>query len=476
MPPSPRAQPNIAAVRVPHAPHVPHMPYAPDVASASAPAQRHARPHLESAIPQPEPLPAGTLLAGRYRLLGYLGGGGFAHIYDAHDTVLGHRRAIKEAFAQDPNTQRQFQLEAEFVLNARHPNLVRGYAWFEHDGRYYLVMDYVDGPTIEEHAIQHIHATGQPLSEARILDWVIPICDAAHTLHTQPAPIIHRDIKPANIKLTGAGVPLLIDLGLAKLYARGTRTIGAALAFTPGYAPPEQYQASGATDARTDVYGLGATLYFLLTGYQPTEAPARIAARALPNPRVLNPDLSAPTEMTVLRAMALDPAQRQQTAAELLADLRQARAALSPNAPLNMPLTPPPYRPAGRPPDAVAVQGAQAAVALDTLANPPGLAALRALPAAVSRLLAARAAPGPDEERSAVAAVLAVAFLALSLLAIVTGLAIVLVVPALALAAFSFARQTAHSPPELRGIAVGTFIAGVAWALLWVVLLARLPH
>ncbi len=465
MTPSPQAQPNIAAVQS-------HVPFSP------APSPPQPRPYPASAISQPQPLPAGTLLAGRYRLLGHLGGGGFAHIYDAHDTVLGHRRAIKEAFAQDASTQRQFQLEAEFVLNARHPNLVRGYAWFEHDGRYYLVMDFVDGATIEEYAIQYIHARGRPLSEARILDWVIPICDAAHTLHTQPTPIIHRDIKPANIKLTGAGVPVLIDLGLAKLYVRGTRTIGAALAFTPGYAPPEQYQASGATDARTDVYGLGATLYFLLTGYQPTESPARIAARALPNPRVLNPDLSAPSEAAVLRAMALDPSERQQTAAELLVELRQARAALSPDAPATSSLAPLPYRPASAAPIAqVAPPGARAAMAaLDTVVEPPGLAALRALPAAVSRLLAARAAPGPDEERSAVAAMLAVVFLALSLLAIVTGWAIVLVVPALALAAFSFSRQTVHSPPELRGIAIGTFIAGVAWALLWAVLLTRLPH
>ncbi|HEV2238387.1 MAG TPA: hypothetical protein VGR57_17130, partial [Ktedonobacterales bacterium] len=172
--------------------------------------------------------------------------------------------------------------------------------------------------------------TGAPLPEASILDWVIPVCGALHTLHTSPVPIIHRDVKPANVKITRLGDPILIDLGLAKLYARGTKTIGAALAFTPGYAPPEQYRASGATDARTDIYGMGASLFYLLTGYQPTEAPARIGALALPPLRQLNPAISRPTEAAVLRALELDPTLRQQSALELEHALRAARTALRP--------------------------------------------------------------------------------------------------------------------------------------------------
>ena len=282
-----------------------------------------------SAPPQPPALTPGTLLWDRYFIQGYISGGGFGHIYKAHDKVLGHRRAIKEAFYRDPNTQRQFRLEAEFLINARHPNLVQGYALFEQAGRFYLVMDYVDGYTLEDITIQHIRRTGYPLLETQILDWIIPICDAVQSLHQQPMPIIHRDIKPANIKLNRQGVPVLIDLGLAKLYYRGSQTIGAALAFTPGYAPPEQYQASGATDQRTDVYAMGATLYYLLTGYQPTEAPARLSKTALPAPCRLNPALSHATEEAVLRAMSLDPADRQQTMSELMAEIQSARALLT---------------------------------------------------------------------------------------------------------------------------------------------------
>ena len=282
-----------------------------------------------SAPPQPPALAPLTLLLDRYLIQGYIGGGGFGHIYRAQDTVLGHQRAIKEAFYRDPNTQRQFRFEAEFLINARHPNLVQGYALFEQAGRFYLVMDYVDGHTLEDITIERIRRTGLPVGETQILDWILPICDAVQSLHQQPTPIIHRDIKPANIKLNGQRVPVLIDLGLAKLYYRGSQTIGAALAFTPGYAPPEQYRASGATDQRTDVYGMGATLYYLLTGYQPTESPARLSSTTLPAPRQLNPALSRATEAAVLQAMSLDPTARQQTMTSLMADLQSARSLLT---------------------------------------------------------------------------------------------------------------------------------------------------
>jgi serine/threonine-protein kinase len=269
------------------------------------------------------------VLFGRYRIESYIGGGGFAHIYRAHDERMGYIRAIKEAFYRDPGTQRQFGVEAEILLNTTHPNLVKAYAYFQQGTRLYLVMDYVEGQTLEDIAIEYIRRTGRALPEAQVLDWMIPVCEAAQTLHAQPVPIIHRDVKPANIKLGRQGnIPILMDLGLAKLYFRGSHTIGAALAFTPGYAPPEQYQAQGMTDQRTDVYGLGATLYFLLTGYQPIEAPARLSNRSLPTLRSLNMLVSEEAEAAVLRAMALDPAYRQPSAHTLGMELRAARARL----------------------------------------------------------------------------------------------------------------------------------------------------
>ncbi len=291
----------------------------------ASPAQTSPTP----ASPGQPVLPDGTVLDARYVIEGYIGGGGFAHIYRAQDRVFGVRRAVKEAFYFDDATRQQFKLEAEFLQQAEHPNLVRGYAFFEQSGRLYLVMEFVDGQTLEDIAIEHIRQTHRALPEAQVLDWMIPICDAAQALHLQPAPIIHRDVKPANIKLSSEKrMPILIDLGLAKLYIPGSQTIAAALAFTPGYAPPEQYQAAGLTDPRTDVYALGATLFFLLTGYQPTESPARLTTHSLPALRSLNPALSWRTERVVQRAMALNPDERYQSAAALLADLRNARSAL----------------------------------------------------------------------------------------------------------------------------------------------------
>lgn len=470
--------------------------------------------------PQPPTLAPGALLVGRYLVQGYIGGGGFAHIYRVEDRVLGHQRALKEAFSRDAQTAQQFRLEAEFLLNARHPNLVRGYAVFEHGGRFYLVMDYVDGQTLEEIAIQHIRRTGRPLAEAQVLDWMLPICDAIETLHAQPMPVIHRDIKPANIKLTRAGVPVLIDLGLAKLYAQGSNTLGAALAFTPGYAPPEQYQASGLTDQRTDVYGLGATLYYLLTGYQPTESPARLSAQALPAPRTLNPALSAASEAVVPRAMELDPARRQQSIAAIrreLAAARQALAALPAAGAEAAAILGERAMPCGRcgtanPPEArfclrcggpVVATGepglAPWLVAADAAEPPPAPnGAPFAMPAprpqrpyapagvAAAAVVAAVPARGPlalpagkglplalgvheTEAQAAIAAALALVCFAFSLMALYSGWTIIFVAPALALAGWSWLRQVAGMPPELRWLTQVTLCLSAGWLAVWLI-------
>lgn len=429
---------------------------------------------------QPPALPPGTLVGGRYLIQGYIGGGGFGHIYKAHDSVLGHRRALKEAFYRDIQTQRQFRLEAEFILNARHPHLVRGYAVFEQNGRFYLVMDYVDGYTVEEIAIQHIRRTGKPLPEAQVLDWVLPICDACHALHTQPMPIIHRDVKPANIKITREGIPVLIDLGLAKLYLRGNATIGAALAFTPGYAPPEQYQASGATDQRTDVYGLGATLYYLLTGYQPTESPARLGPQALPTPRSLNGLISQATEDAVLRAMALDPSERQQTAHELHLELLAARTALSERDPVTLP--------PGTEGDATVLPAAiqpptppASASPSDAPKDPAPAAHPGPLPLATpSKLRAAGHRGGvmgadQTEALAVISAILSLVCMSLSFAALLVGGMLIFALPAVALGGWSLSRLRADALAGFRTIALIAYMLGATWPPIWMAVILPQP-
>jgi serine/threonine protein kinase len=470
-----------------------------------------------SAPPQPPALAPGTLLLDRYFIQGYIGGGGFGHIYRAQDKVLGHRRAIKEAFYRDPHTQRQFRLEAEFSINARHPNLVQGYTLFEQSGRFYLVMDYVDGYTLEDITIQHIRRTGYPLIETQILDWITPICDAVWSLHQQPTPIIHRDIKPANIKLNRQGVPVLIDLGLAKLYYRGSQTIGAALAFTPGYAPPEQYQASGATDQRTDVYAMGATLYYLLTGYQPTESPARLSSTTLPAPRHLNPRLSQATEVAILQAMSLDPAARQQTMEGLMTDLQAARSmlttgkipAVSADDERRIPCTRcgtanvlaarfcmrcgNPLRndakPFGNSLESIQVLnvvkdehdqlGAPYPKDNHLHPQPAALAPVEAharrlpltspyatFPAAISQRLLRRPPADNQEVMTVLASMLGAIAFALGLLAVISGWLLVFTLPALGLAAWSswqWWRVPQKAPPEFRWLSAGIVVLSMLW-------------
>ncbi len=424
------------------------------------------------ALPQPPALAPGTLLGERYLVQGYIGGGGFGHIYQASDLRLGYRRAIKEAFCRDQHTRDQFALECDLLLNARHPNLVRGYATFEQDGRLYLVMDYVDGQTLEDIAIACIRRTGFPVPEAQVLDWMLPICAAAKALHSQPVPIIHRDIKPANIKLSASlGIPILIDLGLAKLHAAGTQTLAAALAFTPGYAPPEQYQASGATDQRTDVYGLGATLYFLLTGYQPTEAPARLSATSLPYPRTLNPKLSVHSERIVLRAMALNPQERYQDMLDLAADLRAARAEL------DTPVSDEPrveYRPRGGQPSGRLAGRHMPRLSARRPHNGWPHAPAREVPLMPTAAMAAAYVPEQrmpwdiisSSEREAWAsifALIAVVCAALSLTgAFVRGMLIFLL-PALILAHWSLAQQKDRPPQEFRWLAMAALVLSYLW-------------
>jgi hypothetical protein len=293
----------------------------------------------ERDVPQQAPhetLAPGTILDnGRYRILEVIGTGGYASVYKAIDQLYGYERAIKEVIAPDEGVARQFRLEADVLVNIQSPNVPRGYNVFTNGRRIYFVMDFVQGKDLEELLNDSLVQRRRALDEAQTLQWMIEIADALVQLHSMPTPIIHRDIKPANIKITPQGHPVLIDFGLAKLQEQSKHTQTAAQGVSPGFAPPEQYMAKGRTDARTDVYGLGATLYACLTGKDPAEAPARLLAQTglnhgalLETPRKLNPHISERTERVILKALELSPAKRQQTARELRDELRQALAAL----------------------------------------------------------------------------------------------------------------------------------------------------
>ncbi|MEW5870376.1 MAG: serine/threonine-protein kinase [Chloroflexota bacterium] len=269
------------------------------------------------------PLSPGQILNNRYRVVKLLGQGGFGAVYRAWDTNLDEPIALKESFETSPAAQRQFQLEAKLLFKLHHNNLPRVHDFFTIPGQgMYLVMDYIEGEDLET----MLKKAGGPLPEAQALQWIGQVCEALAYLHSQTPPIIHRDIKPANIKITPQGKAMLVDFGIAKVYDPSLSTTAAARAVTPGYSPQEQY-GMGTTDARTDVYALGATLYHLLTGVQPPESIQRnIDPNLMRPPRSLNPALSPHIETAVQTAMSAHPSQRYSSAAAFKNALTAAQA------------------------------------------------------------------------------------------------------------------------------------------------------
>jgi serine/threonine protein kinase len=245
------------------------------------------------------------LQMGRYRIVERLNQGGMGTVYLATDRNLAERWvALKENSDPSAQTQAQFLREAVILARLSHPNLPRVTDHFiETNGHQYLVMDYIGGDDLR----QIVQKRGGPLPEAEALAILEQVMAALAYMHNWvdsdtglPSPIIHRDIKPSNIKRTADGRVVLVDFGLAK-YQTGPETQIGARAFTPGYSPVEQY--TGGTDVRSDLYALGATLYFLVTGERPPDSPARANGAPLPAPRQRNPRLSRNTERVLLRAL-----------------------------------------------------------------------------------------------------------------------------------------------------------------------------
>ncbi|MFB0535923.1 MAG: serine/threonine protein kinase, partial [Anaerolineae bacterium] len=190
-------------------------------------------------------LTPGIALHNRYRIVRLVAQGGMSTVYEAYDLSLNRRCVIKENLDTSPQAQQQFQQEAVLLANLSHPHLPRVTDHFiAPGGRQYLVMDLVEGQDLDE----MLSAASRPLPEAQVLAWAAQVMDALEYLHGQQPPVIHRDIKPANVKITPAGKAVLVDFGIAKRHVRGQPTMTGARAYTPGYAPFEQYMSTGQTD------------------------------------------------------------------------------------------------------------------------------------------------------------------------------------------------------------------------------------
>ncbi|MBL7198552.1 MAG: RDD family protein [Anaerolineae bacterium] len=264
-------------------------------------------------------LSVGQFVQNRYRIEALLGQGGFGAVYRALDLNINYVVALKENLDASPEAERQFAREAALLVRLRHPSLPRVTDTFVVPGQgRYLVMDFVEGQDLQDMLDRY-----GSLDEARAMAWMSQVLDALAYLHSQNPPIIHRDVKPANIRVTPDGRAVLVDFGIAKLYDPRLLTTSGARAVTPGYSPWEQY-GHGGTDARSDVYAAGATLYALLTGQVPPESLALMGGteRAVA-PRAINPRLSPNVEAIIQRAMTTQPTGRYQDAGQM----RQALAA-----------------------------------------------------------------------------------------------------------------------------------------------------
>ncbi len=219
------------------------------------------------------------MLKQRYLVLAQVGRGGFGAVYKAADTQFGNRLvAVKEMSQSNMNAQElleatlAFKREALMLAGLTHPNLPRIYEQFIDNGRSYLVMDFIDGKTLEDHLTDLGH-TRLPI--AKTLTIGLQLCDVLSYLHSRQPPIIFRDLKPANVMLTLTGHMYLIDFGIARHFKPGQSKDTTALGST-GYAAPEQYGKSQTT-VRADIYSLGATLHQLVTGLDPSDSPFTFA-------------------------------------------------------------------------------------------------------------------------------------------------------------------------------------------------------
>ncbi len=220
-------------------------------------------------------LAPGTQLRNRYKIIKCIGEGGMGTVYRAADLQLHNRPvAIKEMTIRKLSRQdyahavKAFEREAHILATLQHPQLPSIYEYFFEEGYWYLVMEYINGQTLGEY-FQVSKKKSLPLEEA--LDIGIQLCSVLEYLHSRQPPIIFRDLKPGNIMRTNEGHIFLIDFGIARHFKPG-QPKDTGLAGSQGYASPEQYGSAQST-ARSDIYSLGATLHFLLTGDDPVFSP-----------------------------------------------------------------------------------------------------------------------------------------------------------------------------------------------------------
>jgi serine/threonine protein kinase/cytochrome c-type biogenesis protein CcmH/NrfG len=318
------------------------------------------------------PLPLGTILDGKFKIVQVLGEGGMGTVYKVEQVGKpGYFRAVKELLIS-PNTPaderksaiERFDKEIDLLFNLKHPRIPSLILSFQERGNYYFVMEFVPGRSLEK----ILEDSKAPLDEDQVIIWMMQVCEALSYIHSRTPPIILRDLKPGNVMVTPDGNVQLIDFGIARKFDPNKRTNTENLG-TISYASPEHLGSITApgqkrsamnpgklvqTDARSDIYSLGATMYHLLTNHEPdpiqTPPSGSILAK---NPRLrtvrIGNRVVCPVEQVIIKAMQQEPANRFQNAEAMRAALQHCLPnsatpatvqipAISPNATIVVPM------------------------------------------------------------------------------------------------------------------------------------------
>lgn len=256
-------------------------------------------------------LEIGTLVDGKYKILNKVGQGGMSVVYLVMNEKANKQWAIKEVRKDGVKdfevVKQSLVAETDMLKKLSHPSLPSIVDVIEDESTFLIVMDYIQGNPLSR-ALEEYGA--QP--QEQVIEWAKQLCDVLGYLHTRTPAIIYRDMKPANVMLKPDGNVTLIDFGTAREFKEKNLADTTCLG-TVGYAAPEQFGGMGQTDARTDIYCLGATLYHLVTGMNPCEPPYEI--RPI---REINPSLSGGLEQIILKCTQRNPQDRYQSCAELM--------------------------------------------------------------------------------------------------------------------------------------------------------------
>lgn len=263
-------------------------------------------------------LEIGSLVNGTYKILNKIGQGGMSVVYLAMNERANKQWAIKEVRkdgVQNFEVVRQgLIVETDMLKKLKHPNLPSIIDVIEDEDRFLIVMDYIEGISLEK-ALKQSEAGALP--QDLVIEWGKQLCDVLGYLHSRKPPIIYRDMKPSNVMLKPDGDVTLIDFGTAREF-KENKVADTSVLGTAGYAAPEQYGGHGQTDARTDIYCLGATLYHLVTGQNPCTYQYGIFPFQEYPIRHWNPELSSGLEAIISKCTMQHPDERYQSCAELL--------------------------------------------------------------------------------------------------------------------------------------------------------------